>query len=395
MKLATLYAYASRGMVRSIASGRGPARRYLRADLERLRARRDARAGHGAVAASALRFGDPVLDSSITALDPVRGPLYRGQSALALAERGASFESVAELLWMGELAEPEPLASSLGLGLSLGYVDELRKQRHHPLTLAAVVVPLLAMRDANRFQTGAAAVLPRARELIRRLALAIGSSLDAERLSAALGAASTADALARAFGAEAGADAVRALDRTLVLAADHELNASAFAARVTASTGADIYACVSSAIATLSGPRHGGATDRVEALVLEAGDPETAEEVVHERMRRGEAVEGFGHPLYKGGDPRGQALLDYARELAPKAPRVLTCAALADTLAEARGVGPNLDLGLVAMSGALGLPRGSAAGIFAVGRCAGWVAHVCEQYEAGYVVRPRARYRQD
>jgi citrate synthase len=74
--------------------------------------------------------------------------------------------------------------------------------------------------------------------------------------------------------------------------------------------------------------------------------------------------------------------------------RVATCVALAETLAEARGVGPNLDFGLVAMSGALGLDRGSAAAIFAIGRCAGWVAHVREQYEAGYLVRPRARYHE-
>lgn len=394
VKLATLYAYASRGLVRSLAGGKGPARRYMRADLERLRARRDARSGHGAVAAGALRFGEPVMDSSITELDPERGPIYRGHCALELAESDTPFESVAELLWTGELSSPPEPPRPQGLGLSPAIVRELRSRPLAPLTLGAILVPLLASRDAGRFQSSADAVLPRARALIWRLALALGSSLEASRLEAAIGAKSVAATLARASGATGGEAGVRALRRTLVLAADHELNASAFAARVAASTGADVYACISAALATLSGFRHGGGTDRVEALVREAGDPSSAERVVHERMRRGEAVEGFGHMLYRGGDPRGPALLAYAHELAPDEPRVRTCAALAKTLAEARGVGPNLDLGLVAISGALGLAPGSAAAIFAVGRCAGWVAHILEQYEGGYLVRPRARYRE-
>jgi len=128
--------------------------------------------------------------------------------------------------------------------------------------------------------------------------------------------------------------------------------------------------------------------------VEEIGSPEHVDRVVNERARRGEPLEGFGHPLYPHGDPRGGILVELARELAPDAVPVRTCLALVEAMARRGRGGATLDVGLVALSGALGLRPGSAVGIFAVGRCAGWVAHVMEQVEAGYLVRPRARYQQ-
>ncbi len=159
-----------------------------------------------------------------------------------------------------------------------------------------------------------------------------------------------------------------------------------------ASTGADLYACVEAALAALAGPWHGGAASRVEALVAEIGRPEDALRVVHERARRGDPVEGFAHPLYPAGDPRGAMLLDLARGLAPRSPRVATCLALVEAMEQGGSSGATLDLGLVALCAALGLREGAAVGLFAVARCAGWVAHALEQYEAGYLLRPRARY---
>src|SRR5215831_350721 len=101
VKAATLYSYVSRGLLPSVPGTRGPSRLYARGDVERLRARHVARAGHGAVAAGALRFGEPVLESALTAIDDA-GPRYRGHSAVELAQSGAAFEAVAELLWSGE-----------------------------------------------------------------------------------------------------------------------------------------------------------------------------------------------------------------------------------------------------------------------------------------------------
>jgi citrate synthase len=211
-------------------------------------------------------------------------------------------------------------------------------------------------------------------------------------IEVALAADSVASAVASALGSARGSRGVAALNTALVLGADHELNASTFAARVAASTGANVYGGVSAALASLSGPRHGGASDRVEALVAEIGEPGKAERVVHERQRRGESIEGFGHPLYPDGDPRGAMLVQLAKELAPDSEPVRTCLALIDAM-QAGGAGAaTIDVGLVALGLALDLPRGAAVGLFAIARSVGWVAHMLEQYEAGYLVRPRARY---
>lgn len=400
VKLPTLYAYTSRGMVKSVPGERGRARRYRRADLERLCARRDARAGHGPVAAGALRWGEPVLDSSITALSPERGPIYRGHPATELAAADVRFEAVAELLWTATPPADDPDAVALikhlwgprGIGIPADAITSLLPEPVPPASLLSLVVPLLAARDPGRFVQRPEAVTPKARALIVRMAAVLGLDLGPARVSAALRAEGVAETVAGALAPQSGDAGVRAINRALVLVADHELNASTFAARVAASAGADVYACVQAALATLSGPRHGGATERIEALIAEIGRPEETERVVHERARRGESVEGFGHPVYPDGDPRAAVLLDLAAELAPDSPGVRTCLELVEVVTRGGGGGATLDMGLVALASALGAPNGSASGIFAVGRCAGWVAHSLEHYAAGYLLRPRARY---
>jgi citrate synthase len=374
IKRETLYAYVSRGLVRSIR-GEGRERRYLRSDLETLKVRHDARAGHAAVAGGALRFGEPVLDSAITRIDPVLGPVYRGSPAIELVERG-SFEHAASLLWG---APPERFTASRGaVASTLG--------NPAPLELLAVVVPLLAAHDPARFHATDDAEWARGRQLIARMTAALARG----RRSVAR-AGSTAEALAIALGAK-GRDAVRALDVALILCADHELNPSTFAARVAASAGADLYACVSAALATLSGPRHGGACDRVEALIAEIGSPANAARVIRERSRRGEEVPGFGHRLYPKGDPRATPLMDSAHAIAPRDPAIRTIIALTRAMRDAGREPATVDLGLVAITAALGLPRGSAVALFAIGRTAGWIAHVLEQRASDWVLRPRARY---
>jgi citrate synthase len=185
---------------------------------------------------------------------------------------------------------------------------------------------------------------------------------------------------------------VRAIREALILIADHELNASAFAARVAASAGGDLYDCIAAALATLSGPRHGRACDRVEALLSEVERPERAARVVYERSRRGDAIPGFGHSVYPRGDPRAAPLLERASRLAPQSPGVRTALALVEAMREAGRAAATVDLGLIALTHALGMSAGAAVGIRAVGRAAGWVAHCLEQYEAGFLMRPRARY---
>lgn len=385
VKPATLYSYVSRGLLTSVPGTHGPSRLYARADIERLRARHVARAGHGAVAAAALRFGEPVLESALTAIDAA-GPRYRGHGAVELARRGVSFESVAELLWSGELVpKPPPFPRAARLPA----VGRFVPRGAPPLGVLSLVVAALSLGDPWRFDAPLAEERLRARRLVRVLASAVALAFDARRAARSLREPSVAGALACAFGIAPSPRARRALEHALVLSADHELNPSSFAARVAASTGADLYACVGAALGALSGPEHGGACERVEALVAEVGTPGRAATVIEERTRRGDALPGFGHPLYPGGDPRALFLLGapLARRRAGR-----TLAALVACMKTARREPPNIDLALVATALSLGLPAGAASAIFAVGRAAGWIAHALEQRAAGFVLRPRARY---
>jgi len=391
VKPSTLYAYVSPGKLQSTPSPDSRGRRYLRADVERLRARKGRPEERGALPGSALRWGDPVLESGISQITPL-GPLYRGRAAVELAREGSAFEAVAERLWSG--VQPDDARWPVeGFGVPVAGLARLLPPSTAPLAVLAAVVPLLGARDPGRFDRRPQAVLPRARALIRRLAAALALVRgDVRAVDRSLRAPTVAQGLALALGVR-GAKKVAALNQTLVLWADHELNASSFATRVAASADADLYACVSAGLAALAGPRHGAASEQVEALVSEAGDPAQAEAAVHARLRRGESLPGFGHPLYPAGDPRALPLLETARELAPKNKRLRTTLALVEAVAALDGPPPTIDVGLVAITAALGLPLGSGPGLFAVGRCAGWVAHVLEQYEAGFLIRPRARFR--
>jgi citrate synthase len=183
------------------------------------------------------------------------------------------------------------------------------------------------------------------------------------------------------------------VDAVLILLADHELNASTFAARVAASTQADVYAVVQAGLATLSGPLHGATSDRVEALIAEVSDPDQAERVVQERARRGERIPGFGHPFYgRAGDARAQVLLEIAWGLGRSTPEFEIVNAVISAMERASKPAPNVDAAAVALRAALGMPRGAVAGLFAVARTVGWVAHALEQVATGHLLRPRARY---
>ncbi|XXF78578.1 citrate synthase family protein [Myxococcaceae bacterium GXIMD 01537] len=390
VKRATLYTYVSRGLVRCVPEQGTKENRYVRADLERLKARHDARAGHAAVASGALRWGEPVIDSSISRIG-AEGLAYRGQSAVRLAVEGRAFEEVAELLWSGTLPSSRAPWPAPEVPFPPATLAGLLPRRTAPVETLAALVPLLGASDPVRFAAPAEQEKARARRLLRHLGAWVSASSAPGRVERALKQETVADSLAAAWGVTV-KRAPALIDRALVLCADHELNVSTFAARVTASSGADLYACVSAALAAVSGPKHGGACDRVEALVREVGRPEHAARVVQERLRRGESVPGFGHQLYPDGDPRTPPLLEVAYAVKPEVLGVRVVRAVADAMREAGHPPPSVDLGLVALAAALGLPPGAAAALFAVGRAAGWVAHVLEQREAGHLLRPRARY---
>src|SRR5262249_15343081 len=172
---------------------------------------------------------------------------------------------------------------------------------------------------------------------------------------------------------------------------DHELNTSTYVARCIASTGASPYAALLGALGALSGPKHGGETANVEALLREVLPTGNIEAAVAGRLQRGERIPGFGHPLYPDGDPRATHILvglkasRYARQSAA----LLRVGA---DISELIGRQPNVDFALGCIAVALRLPPGSGLGMFVVGRSVGWIAHVIEQYAIATLIRPRARY---
>lgn len=374
VKRATLYAYVSRGRIRSTAGPdrRSRARRYHRGDVERLAARAGARRGHAAVAAGALRWGEPVLDTAITEISE-DGPRYRGRLAVDLIDGGASFEEAAAILWEDSPDTPWPAprrrapASARDAG---------------PIAAMAALVPLLAAGDRDRRGAAEPAELERGRRLIAALA-----GIAAEHIGPERRAGSIAERLL-AHRRRPRAAEVDAVNAALIAVADHGIAVSTLCARVTASAGADLYACTSSALAAFSGPAHGGATDRIEAFAAGCASGRAARAAVRRIVDLGEPLAGFGHPLYPAGDPRSRPLRARARALG--APKVL--AAIARAAGDFDRPAPAVDFALAELAAALRTPPGSAAALFAVGRAAGWVAHVLEQRRAGYLLRPRARF---
>ena len=379
---ATLYAYAARGLLTSMSVPGQRQKAYARSELSRHKLRIEARSGHTA-AAAALRPGAPEFNTGITVIDPRRGPLYHGHAAIDLARQGTTFEATALLLWTGRLpqeARPDfrqqpdktDKPDAFDPRRLVGLVE------HGQLMAALEAVVFLLRRQAPGFEGPRELELRRARAIVRHLAASFALSTDSRRHHyAAWRDDGIAVAVAYALTSrEPAADAVVAIERALVVIADHGLNPSTFAARVAASTGADLTACLQAGLATLSGPRHGGACDRIEALLDVIGTPARAVGIVQERLRQGESVPGFSPE----GDPRAAVLLELPRVATSEGAG--TARALIDAMQNVLGTdnaAPSVELALVAMCRAFELPPGAASALFALGRSAGWIAHVLEQ----------------
>jgi citrate synthase len=376
---ATLYAYVSRGQLRSEPiPGRPKERRYYREDLERLLERKEARRDPAKAAARGLHWGGPVLESGITLIHNGKF-YYRGHDAVALAET-ASLEHTAGLLWDAEETEREQLFEQPST-LSARQLAQLRTCAKDPLTLLQAALPMAAGMDLASYDLRPAAVRQTGARIIRLLTTMIAPRYPKAPVHRAL---------QRAWAPRT--DAVADVIRTaLVLCADHELNVSSFVARCAASAGASPYDVVSAAVATLKGYKHGGAAERVLTQFAEADTPQRARALVASRLRRGESVLGFGHPLYPAGDPRAALLLRLAESSGNDA-RWRAVRNLARAGSEMLQEHPNLDFGLAAVTRTYRLPDQAPVLLFALGRTVGWIAHAIEEYARGQLIRPRARY---
>jgi citrate synthase len=373
----TLYAYVSRGLVRSEASsGSTRARRYALEDVDRLRRRAEERRNPDKVAAHAMHWGLPVLESSITLI--ADGKLfYRGHDAVELSHT-RSVAEVASLVWTGALT-----------GADAFTLDAVARSRGPAgasfIATAQAGLALASARDETGYDLRPVAVAQTGWRIMHHLAHAAGA-----HTAPGVHAVSLDSALASAWNVKSsGVEVVRA---ALILCADHELNVSAFTARCIASAGSSPYGVVIGGLAALEGVRHGGMTLRVERMMESLRRSTHVRTALVDRLRHGERIDGFGHPLYPKGDPRATALLAMLRERYAKTPELAFVNKVVDVGESLSREKPNLDFALGAVSRVLKLPKGSGLALFAIGRTIGWIGQAIEQYETGQLIRPRAKY---
>jgi citrate synthase len=371
---ATLYAYVSRGLIRSEPSSDSRNRRYRAEDVRGLKERRTP-----SPEPRGLKNFDadlPVMDSAIATITE-DGPIYRGVNCIDLAETD-TLEHAATVLWDVTGVDPFaqdncPLVSAEMRAITLA-------ARHAaPIDRTVAVLALAASADPRAFTRaadGRAMVGGRILRLVVATMLNRVPSPDPLHLQ-----------IAKAWAPDnkRAADLIR---RALVLLADHELNASTFTVRCAASTGLNLYDAVIAGLVALKGPRHGGAGVLAAQLVKTLVDREVAP-IVRERVAQGERFAGFGHGVYKHGDPRAHALLE---ALARAGAAEKLTREIPERIAEATGEFVNIDYALAALIHTLGLPPGNELVLFAMARTVGWIAHASEQLRHGGLIRPRARY---
>ena len=361
VKVPTLYAYVSRGL---LESHRDPSRRGSLFDLAQIEGLA-ARSRGGRQTATRLA----TITTAVTQLDQDLGPVYRGRLATDLAAT-ASFEEVAELLWRTDGAGGDWSAPDLGACTLTHTLDRMR----WALVVCGATDPL-------RSDLRPAAVARAARRAAAALTDVVGPPPAGGDAGASI-----ASRLAARLGASTAAVPVDAVNAALVLMADHELATSTMAVRVAASVRSDPYDALLAGLATLAGPLHGGASQQAYEMLVVAerdGVPRALNDVLREQGR----LPGFGHTVYKNGDARCGALLALAEPLLSDERRALVREVMA--LAAAHDVPlANCDLALAALSWGTGMPPDTGRTIFAIARVAGWAAHYMEE-----LTEPPLRFR--
>ena len=372
---ATLYAYVSRGLIRSHVeprnSGKGArGKRYLAADIEALRHKKALRAAPERVSLDSLDWGMPVLASTISTI--VGGRLYyRGLPLNDL--QGLRPEALTALLWQrptGELAQawlppPALLPSALSPSAQLGCYEQLQ-----------MLILWAGSQDLRAYDLQPDAVLATSVRILKTAFAQVSGQTEASDLLGYFG--------------ELDPARLRLLQTLLLVSADHELNTSTFTARCVASARATPWAAVSAALAALAGRRHGGSTRLTEALFQHCERADSATAGLRRWLQQNETLPGCGHRLYPQGDPRWELVAEVlAQDFATH--RDLDLArAIAAALAELGQPPPNLDFALVVAARVLAWPGAEALVWFALGRLMGWLAHIQEQYGQALLIRPRA-----
>ena len=332
---------------------------------------------------------------------------YRGYAIDDLAEK-ATFEEVIYLLWYGRLPNRVELKA---LKQDLAENAVLPKQIYQLLYLYApwgnamaklrTCVSFLTHFDDEVMDHSFGADHRKAVRLMARIA-AIVAALERIRnhCSPLEPNALQADSLAELFlwlltGEKPDSIAIHALDQCFVLHAEHELNASTFAARVTVSTMSDIYSGIVSAIGTLKGQLHGNANEQVAKMLEEIGEISQVEAYIEKKLENEELIMGFGHRVYKNGDPRAKYLQALSEKLAQWRGDYRwydMSRKIEEIIYERRGLRPNVDFYSALVYTYLNIPRDLFTLVFAISRTSGWLAHILEQHENNQLLRPRAQY---
>jgi citrate synthase len=393
VKASTLYTYVSRGLIKSIAVDGSRARRFLRHDVERLRTRSQAHSGVAARAEGAMRWGEPIITTQITEITP-DGPNYRGRSAIELAKAGTSFEAVANFLWSGAMPDetllwrPHPISIVpdvvlAALGAPMPPADVLKI---FSIIVLAIGLPDQGLAEFSDGRTAAAS-----QQIVQTLAGCCGFLHPPYRFVSPVEGQSVAAQITRALGAGTDEQVQHLVNAALVLCADLELTPGTFAARVAASAGSDLYACVAAGMSAHAGVLTGRGSDKAEELLLDSGEA-TLRRKLDMLQTFGRKLYGFNHPYFPKGDPRAYMLIERARRIDPLPEQARHALWFLEEARERCAAYPGMAVGLVTLSMALGLPRRSALALWAVSRAAGQIAHGLEQRVQGFVMRPRARF---
>lgn len=330
---------------------------------------------------------------------------YRGIDIDDLAEH-ASFEEVVYLLWYGKLpnkSELEQLHADLSASAPVAdsVIQQLKLYPKNTNSMAALrsAVSALALYDEEANDMSPTANLRKAIRLQAQLPTIVAAFArireGKEPIAPKAGVSVSYNFLYMLTGKDPEPIAVEALDKALVLHADHELNASTFAARVTVATLSDIYSGVTSAIGALKGPLHGGANEAVMAMLEEIGTSSNVETIITNKLANKEKIMGFGHRVYKNGDPRAKHLQKMSRELGKITNNMNwydMSIKIEELVTGQKGLKPNVDFYSASVYTSLEIPRDLFTPIFAISRVSGWTAHILEQYENNRLIRPRAEY---
>lgn len=398
VKVETLYAYVSRGVIERVPGPDGRTSRFDARAVERLAAK-----GRS----SGVRPGglSVVLGTALTLIEQDRLG-YRGLDATRLATT-APFEDVAEWLWLGEVSPAEAAASQAwqpwrAPGESLRAARNALRELPvgtPSADLLRVVATLVGPTDPLRFDLSERGIAGSARRLVAALVDALPSCSSQVAAPLVQGAREPlADALAQRLWerltVEPGtAPRVGLLNALLVLVADHGLAASTLAARVAASVRADPCSVVATGLGTLAGPLHGAASAPVHQLFDEVERPDRAIAVIGDFLRRQRHIPGFGHVIYRDWDPRARVLRDLIVRSDLESARIEVIERVLEILLDRVDVRPNVDFFIGALTWAAHMSDGAGEAIFGVARSAGWVAHAIEEYEEPALrFRPRAHY---